>query len=454
MSLLPNPSAPCLSKSMTFGIELEIIVVSPKNYFKPEDAIVAISRALVAAGIDSTGHERFDEDAEIFNSKPEFSQWVVQFEGDLFLSETEEAMINVFHTRTQGVEISSRKFNFAEDWKAELETVFKVLYRFSQSGCKLITNATTGFHIHVGFGNENVEFRTAKSVLQLCTAFEDRLDALYATDRIDVDCEASAENGAHFNAGLAWHFQNNKATSFGPNVFHWLASIEEVSSHKELGAFFKNECPFDDEIMTTGHFSTVNIDNTYSDGHRNFMGTIEFRQHHGTLVLSEVMAHIELKRTIVTYCHCASDLEFLQLFSQVSIPNFTIRSLCQAIGTRREQIELYDDAFSVATEHAQAAKYHDAWAKLEDGKQDELGDLELRSFIESFHRSNRTAVLTKTQNKRDKGTYADLTTADFDVASSYHNFVMMNSAAFPDHQQLSTLARTMVSQQLNGSGSS
>lgn len=452
MSLF-NPSAPSLSDSMTFGIELEFLVVSPNNYFKPIDAVAAISRALVTAGIDSTGHERYDEDAEIFNKRPEFSQWVVQSEGGLFLSATEEAVVDLRQTRTHGVEISSRKFTFAEDWKAELQTVLRVLYGFSQSGCKLITNATTGFHIHVGFGNENVPLRTAKGVLQLCTAFEDRLDALYATDRIDVDCEATFNNGAWFNAGLAWHFQNNKVTDFGPNVFHWLASIEEASSHKQLGDFFKNACPFDEEIVTNAHYSTVNMDNTYSDGHCNFMGTIEFRQHHGTLVLHEIMAHIELKRTIVTYCHFASDIEFLQLFTQVSNPEFTLRSLCQAMGARNELVELYDNSFSRATEHAQTAEYHNAWAKLEDGKQDELGDLELRSFIENYHRSNRTAVLTKIQNRKAKGTYADLTTAPFDVASSYHGFIQMNSALFSP-QQLSTLARTMVFQQLNGSDSS
>jgi hypothetical protein len=371
-----------------------------------------------------------------------------------FLSDTEAAEINLFETRTHGVEISSRKFYFAEDWKAELETVLGILYSFSQSGCKLITNATTRFHIHVGFGHEIVPLRTAKSVLQFCTAFEDRLDALYATDRIDVDCEESFNNGAHFNAGLAWHFQNNKATDFGPNVFHWLASIEETSSHKQLGAFFKNERPFDDEIVTNAHYSTVNMDNLYSDGHCNPMCTIEFRQHHGTLVLHEIMAHIELKRTIVTYCHFASDLDLLQLCSQVSNPDFKLRSLCIAIGARTELVELYDNIYSSATEHAQKAEYNTALAKLAAGKQDELGDLELQSFVENYRRSNWTAIMSKIQNKKMKGTYADMTTAPFDVASNYHGFMQINVHVFPDPQELSTLARTMVFQQLNGSDSS
>jgi hypothetical protein len=399
MSLFPNPSASCHSTGMTFGIELEFIVAFPKDFFNPEDAIAAISQALVAAGIDSTGHERWDEDAEIFNSRPEFSQCVVKFEGGLFLSDAEQAFINPRETRTLGVEVSSRKLSYAENWKPELQAVLMVLYNFNQNGIKLITNATTGLHVHVGFGDYNVPLRTAKNVLQFCTAFEDRLDSLYSTDRIDVDCEESVKNGAHFNAGLSWHFQNNPVTDFGPNVFHWLVSIEEATSYKQLGAFFKNLCSFDIGLVTNAHYSTVNIDNLYSDGHCNTMGTIEFRQHHGTLVLSEIMAQIELKRTIVTWCHFATDVQFLQLCSKVSDPDFTLKSLCKAIGARPELCQLYEDNFSAAAEHAEMIRYHTALAELKAGKSDELGDLELQSSVETYPRSNKTAVRNKIYNR-------------------------------------------------------
>jgi hypothetical protein len=310
MSSLPNTSSTSnsVSAGMTFGIELEFIVAFPDNYFNfTEDAISAISRALVAAGKDSTGHECYDVDAEIFCNKPELSQWTVKRELGLFLSDSEQAFINPHETRTCGVEISSRKFSFAdmEDWKKELKAVLVVLYEFSQSGIKILTNATTGFHVHIGFGDETVPLRTAKGVLQFCTAFEDRLDALYATDRIDVDCAASADNGAHFNAGLTWHFQENKVTDFGPNVFHWLASIEEPTSYQQLGAFFKNHCDFDLSLVTNAHYATVNLDNLYTEDmslfmHSKLMGTVEFRQHQGTLILEEIFAQVELMRTIVT----------------------------------------------------------------------------------------------------------------------------------------------------------
>jgi hypothetical protein len=466
MSSLPNLSSTdnSVRAGMTFGIELEFIVAFPDNYFNfTEDAISAISRALVAAGIDSTGHECYDVDAVIFCNKPEFSQWTVKRELGLFLSDSEQAFINPRETRTCGVEISSRKFSFAdiEDWKKELKAVLVVLYEFSQSGIKILTNATTGFHVHIGFGDETVSLRTAKGVLQFCTAFEDRLDALYATDRIDVDCAASADNGAHFNAGLTWHFQENKVTDFGPNVFHWLASIEEATSYQQLGAFFKNHCDFDLSLVTNAHYATVNLDNLYTDDmslfmHSKSMGTIEFRQHQGTLILEEIFAQVELMRTIVTWCHFASDLKFLELFSQVSNPNFTLKSLCEAIGARSALLQYYEGAFSPDKEHAYMINYHIAQAKLRAGNHDELGNLELQNFVESYQRQHRTAVTNKISNKKMKGTYADLkTTAEskFGVAHEYKCFIQANRHYYPT-QELSTLARTMVFQQLNGNKSS
>jgi hypothetical protein len=153
-------------------------------------------------------------------------------------------------------------------------------------------------------------------------------------------------------------------------------------------------------------------------------------------------------------CFTGSILAFRDITASALRFKMITRSLCITIGARTELVELYDNIYSSATEHAQAAEYHTALAKLAAGKQDELGDLELQSFVENYRRSNWTAVMSKIQNKKIKGTYADMTTALFDVASNYHGFMQMNFHVFPDPQELSTLARTMVFQQLNGSDSS
>ena len=462
---MANPSAPILSNGMTFGIELEFMVVCPVDFFKPQDAIAAISRALVANGIDSTGHEWHDSDDdssatvedEIFTGKPEYSQWIVQSEAGLFLSEKEEATIPNNRFEIHCIEISSRKFEFAENWRPEVENVLRVLRSFNECECRFITNSTTGFHIHIGFGNDLVPLRTTKNILQFCTAFEDRLDALYSTDRIDEDCAQNAmKSTRHFNAGLAWHFQNNKATDFGRNVFHWLASIEEASSYEQLGRFFKNEVLFNtnQSIETNAHFATVNIDNLYSRGWEDPKGTIEFRQHAGTLDILAIITHIELTRAIVAWCHFVSDLEFLQICSRVSDPNFRMSSLCQMIGIGKEVMMYHQRRTSVSGESQHMAKYHNAIADMGEGEVKELEALEAQAFVENCERSNWTAVSKRIHSKKIKGAYADLTTAPFDVASNYNAFIESNRPFFTNYQQLSTLARTMVFQQLNGSESS
>lgn len=302
--------------------------------------------------------------------------------------------------------------------------------------------------------------RTAKTVLQFCTAFEDRLDGLYSTDRIDENCaEAAANNpGTHFNAGLAWHFQNNKATDFGPNVFRWLASSEEASSYKDLGQFFRNQVTYANgvEQTTNAHYSTLNLDNLYGEFWQAPKGTIEFRQHGGTLDIAAIFAHVELKRAIVTYCHFASDLKFLELCQQVSNPDFKLSSLCQAIGLSNQLIAYHKQRTSVVAENRLLADYHSAIADLAEGKVSGLEALKAQSFIEHCERNNWAAVSAKIHSKKMNGAYADLTTAPFDFAGEYNAFLQFNRPyyRYPNYHQLSTLARTMVFQQLNGSDSS
>jgi hypothetical protein len=149
-------------------------------------------------------------------------------------------------------------------------------------------------------------------------------------------------------------------------------------------------------------------------------------------------------------------VQFLQLCSKVSDPDFTLKSLCKAIGARPELCQLYEDNFSAGAGHAEMIRYYTALAELKAGKSDELGDLELQSSVESYLRSNKTAVRNKIYNRKMKGTYADLRTRaekKFDVAQEYEWFMQMNSPYY-NAEELATMARAMVFQQLNGSDSS
>lgn len=238
-----------LDEVMTFGIELEFMAVYPPPFFHDlvqeddtSDAITALSRAFFDAGVPSCGHESLEDDDDINMDEDNYTKWSVKDEGGLELSEREQAVMNEHELNTenmvQAIEISSRRFTFAENWQAELKAVLSVFEHFRQLGVHFITNRSTGFHLHIGFGGARMKIGTVKNVFQLCAAFEDRLDSLYTTKRIDENA-AHSEQG-HFNAGLAWHFQNNKKTDFGRNIFHWLVSIEEAITYESLGKFFRN----------------------------------------------------------------------------------------------------------------------------------------------------------------------------------------------------------------------
>ena len=455
---------------MTFGIELECIAVFPPDLFENDernyhaDAISALSLACMKRGINSSGHESVDDD-EVWGDDigDTYSRWCFKDEGGLYLSKKErEALPDVLDNYTiEALEVSSRCFNFeGDDWQKELRLVLDAFHELEARGVLFVTNATTGYHIHVGFGQMVMPLRTAKSVLQLCTGFEDRLDALYSTSRIDENAATNVAPGRHFNAGLAWHFKNNERTDYGPNIFHWLTSIEEASSFEQLGDFFRNDIPeqtnWTEVEQTNAHFSTLNLDNLYEGLHGDIgstapTGTIEFRQHGGTLDLATIVAHILLKQALVEFCHTSTDKKFLQLFAHISNPTFRLSDLIGAIGGSQQLLEYHESRRSFATAQAQKAAYEQTMAEIKDGWFDDcpLNMLENQASVEHYERNNWAAVSAKIQAKHQAGAYGQIQTRDLDIAVEWNKFVWFNSSEFPA-DELATLTRVMVFQQLNG----
>jgi hypothetical protein len=470
---------------MTFGVELECIAVYPKGLFANDkgnhhgDAMAALSLGCLAKGVQSTGHEHVDDDDEGYVPDCPYSCWNFQDEGGLELSakELETLGSNAGDEFTiQPLEVSSRRLNFNEDdWQQEIKIVLSVFDDLQARGVRFVTNSTTGFHLHVGFSDEVMPLRTAKNVLELCTGFEDRFDALYSTSRIDENAANNVPAGHHFNAGVAWHFQSNKMTDFGPNVFHWLASIEEASSFEELGNFFRNHFPGDmaevnrrsrsDPLTTTqvrqtnSHYSTLNLDNLYmppkgcEDEFNTVapIGTIEFHQHGGTLDLGMIVSHVMLKQALVSFCHTSTDKDFLQLFAHISNPTFRLSDLIRAIGGCRQLLEYHEEQHSYAKVQAKEEEYTSTMKDLKNGEFDSFPLLKLgaQAFIENAERSNWTAVSSRIHAKHQGGAYPQTQTRDFDIAGQWENFVWFNCDKM-DWGELATQARVMVFQQLNG----
>jgi hypothetical protein len=453
----------------TFGIELECIAVYPRGLFDKgddySDVITALSLGCIPKDIRSTGHESLDDDESISGHEGDYGVWSFKDEGGLELSVTEQKALATTYNdwgiddnyEILPLEVASRILEFSDPtWQTEIATVISVFDDLRKAGVTFVTNSTTGFHIHIGFGAGNgtplIPLRTVKGVMEICTGFEDRLDALYSTNRIN---ENSAVAGQHFNAPLAWHFQHNKLTDFGPNVFHWLTTIEEASSFQQLGALFRNEVLNDrkDVYMTNAHFSTLNVDNLFESEESGCppTGTIEFRQHGGTLNLEALVSHVLLKQALVSFCHSSTDKEFLQLFTQISNPTFRLSDLISAIGGCQELIEYHQERRSYSMKQARAQEYKDALADLKNGEFKGLVALQAQAFVEDYERSNWAAVSNKIHSKHQAGAYGlNQTRRNFDVAGEWDAFIWGQCDVGFDTAEYTCMARTMVFQQLNG----
>lgn len=245
------------SNGMTLGIDFEVIVVSPARFFfnlasdpgatysrrNMNYLMNAISRDLAARGIDGSGRV-CDHD--------NYNKWCLRrtFE-TVVLSDAEAKYIKIFDEdededeadeapEVQSIKICSRKFFVHENWQAEVQQVLETIRGYEIMGCSIITNETTQFHVHIGFGDTRMPLRTAKSVVQLCTAFEDRLDEIHSSTQIDQIPDARLPADRMVNASLGWHFSKNGNMNDSNNFCHWLGIIEECSTFEELGRLFLN----------------------------------------------------------------------------------------------------------------------------------------------------------------------------------------------------------------------
>ncbi|KAI6789196.1 hypothetical protein KC361_g8648 [Hortaea werneckii] len=372
--------------NLTFGIELEFLCVYAPGSFTScvpdptillpqypdqpvSEASAAIYHALLAAGIPATGHESLDED--INDPCPPYTRWSVT-EDICNLSLTERLHLPPHH-RVETVELSSRKLPFHPpcSWQNELYTILRLLHHLEQkTGCRFLTNSTTGLHVHVGHPSpgEKPSLRTAKNLLQLGTAFESRIDLLHAVNRIrDPVPEAEEDRGEEggggqiLYAGPSFFHSVNGLTappsdsSVGAeaakkaNLFDWLATIERMDSYGCLASVLKIRDKERFPLSSyggeggSGKTSAYNFDNLLSsdeglgqkeeeEEEQEGTGTIEFRQHCGTLDFLSICEWTGLVVQMVWFCSCVRDEEFLGLLARSVDLTFTLADFLDAVG--------------------------------------------------------------------------------------------------------------------------
>lgn len=360
--------------SMTFGIELEFVVVAPKGSLTKtvpfharnwapvflthqaflEHGVPTFCQGLVCdcAGC-SHGWGRCIKGevpaASENTAGGKYGRWVVQMDDSAKLTDDERQMAPESKCDTYSLELASRCFSTTADtdWQSEVANVLHIMTStLSAHGCAVIANEKCGLHVHVGYGDAIVPLSTCKNVLQLMTSLERCFDQAHSTERMAPGPNFCPGGQGHFNANLGYLHRTRGWQENGAeyNIFDTLVKIEAASSHEEIGELFIVSREFEDQIhIESGHQTTVNFDNTWmgkkifaDDGSEiniDPIGTIEFRQHQSTLDVSVIAAFVGLLQALVNFCNDADNEKLIvQLCAQAWNRDFELLTLLHIIG--------------------------------------------------------------------------------------------------------------------------
>ncbi|KAK5164946.1 uncharacterized protein LTR77_009611 [Saxophila tyrrhenica] len=310
---------------ITFGVELEFIALYKlAGDEEPSGTLVGetIYNRLLAAGIPAVGYESLDGD--INDTAPSYSRWRVETD-DVDLKPDERKLLPEGWYE-EPIELVSRKLHINDpNCINEIATVLQALRSIEGVDCRFVTNVQAGLHVHMGWNDEKIPLRVAKNVLQLCTAFERQLDQIHSTDRINNrSCRALSLFHMKQIDGDEDGNENRESKKKDNFLLSNLYDIETLDSYKAI----------------------VNFDNLWwnwkeVDENAPITGTIEFRQHAGSLDLAAIRNCIALTSTIVHYSASTPPLHFVQLLLKGLDTTFTLRQLLQCLGCHEDLITYY-----------------------------------------------------------------------------------------------------------------
>lgn len=433
---------------MTFGIELEFVVICPAECFSRlclegmSNAVKALAHLMNRKGIPT------ESLYSPMYGAPRFSRWNISKDCHS-LTDAEYKRLPPGYTE-EPVEISSRKLSFADkNWQREVASVLEAVNQLRDFGCLVVTNQTCGFHVHIGFGDEFVPLKACKNVFQVATALERCFDQLQTTSRILPGDGASYDKPKHFNAPLSWfhtHAASEVDNEGDPNVFHWLQNIELCDSYDEISGMFQVEIP---SIMgpryVDAHNSVLNFDNCVSSHFSNpamATGTVEWRQHESTLDFSEIKAWVIFVANVVQFCNTASAKEVFALCANAWNHEFSIFNLMEAIGCTPDHIAYYRTCRSVARYDGCAEAAVRTRISLEAGDYTGLEALRIQNVVDDFQRNSPFGVNIVSSQKLYSGAQGRRMGFDtFTVSSADALFDRVVREAVPGRETMSVAKR-------------
>ncbi|TKA22744.1 hypothetical protein B0A50_08403 [Salinomyces thailandicus] len=337
--------------NITFGVELEWVCVYKQECFEfPDPSTGRAGRAIEAAEeitnrLKAKGIAALDslEAADLRTATGDptllYQYWKVHTDDTVGLTSEEKKEVPAKH-RTDAMEISSRKLSLTGDnWQAELQKVLDTLQEIEDGGARNITNKNSALHIHVGDSTATIPLRTAKNVCQIITAFTSIFDSMAiatTADRVQTTPEAPHDAVPTYNVSPGWYHRHTPRipSDRTGNVFDWLKTIEDFTMPSEFENVYDipdPRFPANVRPIVTGHNGSYNFENLSKppkgDRTSPLTGTIEFRQHEGTLDFTAIRHWIVFTTSLVSFCHDADDKTMMELLCHSVDPAYRLADL-------------------------------------------------------------------------------------------------------------------------------
>lgn len=277
---------------LTFGVELEFIVrYDSQNY---QDELQAAEGRLWHTDSSPTLHEKYGILVRLhmiqtliqngFPTNPyggtDFSKWTVDTD------------ITVTPVDTSGywyaIELKSPAFLCS---RLNLEPV-KTIVELLVSNFSLYINESCGLHVHVGNEDRGFTLCTLKSFCSLITAFEHQLNSLHPPQRLHSPYVKSMR----------------RVFAPGASPKEKMSTIDELQTVPRLIRHFHPLCDSNDNNYD--RYVAFNFLNLHKSPNETGtpLGTIEFRQHRGTLDPNLITNWIMVACSLVNMSHTESSV--------------------------------------------------------------------------------------------------------------------------------------------------
>ena len=229
----------------------------------------------------------------------------------------------------------SRVFSYHDDDRhGELEQILHVLYELFNTTeqifpFRLLVNETCGLHVHAGAGkgqNHRFPLSTLSKLFQIVTGFERLLSEMHPTSRLhDPVCKTPSQ------------FFHRRRSGSGSHPPAWYDVIAQAARRASgLDALTGAE---------DGHGHAYNFHNSIVGGTAQAVPrkrTVEFRQHHGTLELLEIVAWCEVVTALVAFCDRATTADVRALLvGRVEDADYLLDDFLRDVGVQEDVREYY-----------------------------------------------------------------------------------------------------------------